>query len=68
MSIYFDKDHELFRQTVRRFVEREINPHVEEWEHQRGFPGHQLFKKMGDIGLLGVSYPEEYGGAGLDYW
>ena len=68
MSIYFDQDHELFRQTVRRFVEREINPHVEEWEDQRGFPGHQLFKKLGAIGLLGVSYPEAYGGAGLDYW
>ncbi len=68
MSIYFDKEHELFRQTVRRFVEREINPHVEAWEHQRGFPGRELFKKMGDIGLLGVSYAEEYGGAGLDYW
>lgn len=68
MSLYFDKDHDMFRHTVRRFVEREINPHVEQWEHERGFPGHQLFKKMGDIGLLGVSYPEEYGGAGLDYW
>ncbi|MBP8251036.1 MAG: acyl-CoA dehydrogenase family protein [Herpetosiphon sp.] len=66
--MYFDKEHELFRQTVRRFVEREINPHVEAWEHQRGFPGRELFKKMGDIGLLGVSYAEEYGGAGLDYW
>lgn len=68
MSIYFNSDHELFRQTVRRFVEREINPHVEEWEQQRGFPGRALFKKMGDIGLLGAAYPEEYGGAGLDYW
>ncbi|HEY1012934.1 MAG TPA: acyl-CoA dehydrogenase family protein [Herpetosiphonaceae bacterium] len=66
--MYFDKDHELFRQTVRRFVEREINPFVEEWEHKRAFPARELFKKMGAIGLLGVSYPEEYGGAGLDYW
>ncbi len=67
-EIYFDKDQELFRQTVRRFVEREINPHVEEWEAARCFDGRKLFKQMGDLGFLGVSYPEEYGGAGLDYW
>jgi citronellyl-CoA dehydrogenase len=53
---------------VRRFVENEINPHVEEWEAARCFPAHHLFKKMGDLGLLGLSYPEEYGGSGVDYW
>ena len=67
-DLYFNKEHQLFRQTVRRFVEKEINPYVEEWEAERIFPGPKLFKKAGEIGLLGVSYAEEYGGAGLDYW
>ncbi|WP_204755695.1 acyl-CoA dehydrogenase family protein [Herpetosiphon giganteus] len=66
--MYFNSDHEMFRQTIRRFVEREINPFVEQWEHERCFPGHALFKKLGELGALGVSYPEAYGGAGLDYW
>nr|WP_276309116.1 acyl-CoA dehydrogenase family protein [Herpetosiphon llansteffanensis] len=68
MSLYFNADHQMFRQTIRRFVEREINPFVEQWEHERCFPGHALFKKLGELGALGVSYPEAYGGAGLDYW
>jgi citronellyl-CoA dehydrogenase len=53
---------------VRRFVETEINPHVEAWEESRTFPAHDLFKKAGNLGLLGITYPEEYGGMGLDYW
>src|SRR4029079_3297115 len=68
MSLYFDTEHTMFRDMVRRFVEKEIEPHVEEWEAQRIFPAHELFKKAGDLGLLGLSYPEEYGGAGADYW
>lgn len=68
MSIYFNDEHEMLRQTVRRFVESEINPNVEKWEEERIFPAHDLFKKMGDLGLLGIVYPEVYGGMGLDYW
>ncbi len=67
-SLYFTEEHEMFRQTVRRFVETEINPHVEAWEESRTFPAHDLFKKAGNLGLLGITYPEEYGGMGLDYW
>src|SRR6185312_15104903 len=67
-SIYFNEEHNMFRQTVRRFVEKEIEPHVDRWEADGIFPAHTVFKKMGDIGLLGLSYPEEYGGSGLDYW
>ncbi|GJM40675.1 MAG: citronellyl-CoA dehydrogenase [Ardenticatenaceae bacterium] len=67
-SIYFNDEHEMLRQTVRRFVETEINPNVEAWEDGRTFPAHDLFKKMGDLGLLGITYPEEVGGMGLDYW
>lgn len=68
MFSYFTAEHEAFRRTVRRFVETEINPHVEAWEEARLWPAHELLKKMGDLGLLGLSYPEEYGGGGVDYW
>ncbi|MFL5800930.1 MAG: acyl-CoA dehydrogenase family protein [Roseiflexaceae bacterium] len=68
MSLYFDEEHKMFRQMVRQFVEKEIEPHVDEWEAQRLWPARTLLKKMGDLGLLGLSYPEKYGGAGLDYW
>ena len=64
----FTGEHEMFRQSVRRFVEQEINPHVDEWEEAGIFPAHALFKKMGDLGFLGLTYPEEYGGLGLDFW
>jgi len=63
----FTEQHEELRRTVSRFVEREINPHVDEWEEAEIFPAHELFKKLGDTGLLGVHKPEEYGGMGLDY-
>lgn len=66
--MYFNAEHEALRQLVRKFVETELNPHVEEWEEARIFPAHELFKKMGDLGLLGLTYPEKYGGGGADYW
>lgn len=68
MSLYFNDEHEMFRQSVRRFVEQEINPHVEEWENGRIFPAHKLFKKAGDLGMFGITYEEKYGGMELDYW
>lgn len=68
MFSYFTAEHEAFRQTVRRFIEAEINPNVEAWEEARLWPAHELLKKMGDLGLLGLSYPEAYGGGGVDYW
>jgi citronellyl-CoA dehydrogenase len=64
----FTREHEMFRQSVRRFVGQEINPHVDEWEEAGIFPAHDLFKKMGDLGFLGLTYPEEYGGLDLDFW
>jgi citronellyl-CoA dehydrogenase len=68
MFSYFSAEHDAFRQTVRRVVETEINPHVEAWEEARIWPAGALLKKMGGLGLLGLSYPEEYGGGGVDYW
>ena len=67
-EIYFTKDHELVRKAVRDFVNREINPYVDEWEEKGIAPLHDLFKKMGDLGFLGIRYDEKYGGEGLDYW
>ena len=64
----FTEEHAMFRQTVRHFVEQDINPHVDEWEEAEIFPAHALFKKMGDLGFLGLTYPEEYGGMALDDW
>ena len=61
------QEHEEMRRTMRNFVENELNPHVEEWEAAGAFPTHEIFKRMGDLGLLGISKPEEYGGLGLDY-
>lgn len=61
------EDHDLFRSTVRDFVEREINPYADEWEETGIFPARELFKKMGDLGLLGLTYDPEFGGGGADY-
>ncbi|MGZ3664075.1 MAG: acyl-CoA dehydrogenase family protein [Ktedonobacterales bacterium] len=63
----FTAEHDMFRQSVRRFVQEEIDPHVDEWEEAGAFPAHDLFKKMGDLGFLGLTYPEAYGGQGLDF-
>ena len=61
------EEHQKLRDTVAQFIDREINPHADEWEEAGIFPAHELFKKMGDLGLLGISKPEAYGGLGLDY-
>ncbi|MCH8077349.1 MAG: acyl-CoA dehydrogenase family protein [SAR324 cluster bacterium] len=63
----FTEEHERLRETVRGFIEKEINPHVEEWEEAEIFPAHEVFKKMGALGLLGITKPVKYGGLGLDY-
>ena len=63
----FTAEHENLRRTVARFVETEINPHVDEWEAAEEFPSHDLFKKLGELGLLGIKYDPDYGGLGLDF-
>ncbi len=67
-DLYFTKDHNQVRRAVRDFVKKEINPYVDEWEEKGMIPLHDLFKKMGDLGFLGIRYDEKYGGMGLDYW
>ena len=61
------QEHKALRETVRRFVDTEINPYVAEWEAEGIFPGRALFRRLGDLGLLGISKPEAWGGQGLDY-
>src|SRR5437870_1422237 len=63
---FFTAEHEALRTTIRAFVERELAPHAEEWETEGNFPD-WVFERMGDAGLLGLSYPEQYGGSGGDY-
>lgn len=62
---FFDQDHLQFRETVRKFVAKEITPHSAEWESKREIPK-ELWKKMGSLGFLGFCYDEEYGGLGLN--
>jgi alkylation response protein AidB-like acyl-CoA dehydrogenase len=62
----FTDEHDQLRDSIRRFAEKELSPHAEEWE-ETTFPD-WVFKRMGELGFLGLSYPEEYGGQGGDYF
>ena len=63
----FTAEHLALSDTVKRFVENEINPYSDEWEKAGRFPAHEVFKKLGDLGLLGIKYDTAYGGMGLDF-
>ncbi|BBO69759.1 citronellyl-CoA dehydrogenase [Desulfosarcina alkanivorans] len=67
-TIYFNKEHEQVRKSIRDFVNKRLNPFVEEWEEDGIAPLHDLFKEMGALGFLGIRYDPKYGGEGLDYW
>ncbi len=62
---YFTAEHEQFRRTVRDWVAREITPHVAAWDEAEGFP-RALYKRAADLALLGLAYPEQYGGSDAD--
>jgi citronellyl-CoA dehydrogenase len=64
----FTTEHEMFRKSVRAFVDKEITPYIDEWEAAEIAPLHDLFKKMGQLGFLGLNYDEAYGGANADFW
>ncbi len=63
----FTHEHEEIRRTTLRFVEQEINPHVDDWEAAGIYPAHDIMGKLGALGLLGLTKPEAFGGAGLDH-
>jgi acyl-CoA dehydrogenase len=61
----FDEQHDMFRQAVRAFVQKEVEPHIDEWEQAGQIPK-SIWPRMGELGFLGVEYDEKYGGAGAD--
>jgi alkylation response protein AidB-like acyl-CoA dehydrogenase len=64
-SPFYTAEHEAYRDVVRRFVEKEIEPYAHEWDEAGGFP-RQLYEKAAAIGLLGLGFPEQYGGTEVD--
>jgi citronellyl-CoA dehydrogenase len=65
--LLYTEDHIALQDSLKKFCEAEINPHIAEWERREIFPAKELFRKMGRLGFLGVNKPVEYGGQGLDY-
>src|SRR2546425_3559809 len=66
-KMLFTADHDEPRRALQKFIAAEINPHVDEWEDNDIFPAHELFKKLGNLGFLGLNKPAEFGGQELDY-
>jgi len=64
MDLRLSEQQELLRKTIREFSEAEIRPHVREWDATQHFP-RELVPKLADLGLMGIQFPEEYGGAGM---
>ncbi len=66
-SRYFNEEHNMFRQGLKDFLAKEVLPFVDQWEEERKTP-REIWKKMGDMGYLGLNYPEEYGGMNADFF
>src|SRR5687767_15924839 len=75
-DMFLSEEHTLLRQTVRDFAEKEIAPHIREWDRSGAEAGagpetrthiRPVLKRMGELGLLGICVPAKYGGAGMDY-
>ena len=64
---YFSEEHEMFRKSLRDFLKREVKPNLNQWEKDGKIPK-EIWKKMGEMGFLGLSYPEKYGGGNLDFF
>lgn len=67
MNYYFKEDHQIFRQSLRDFFDREVRPHIDEWEEQRKVPRF-IWEKMGKMGYFGLMQEEKYGGSNLDFF
>ncbi|XP_055933895.1 probable acyl-CoA dehydrogenase 6 [Argiope bruennichi] len=66
-ALKFTQEHDEMRKTVNKIIDKDINPYVDQWEKENIFPAKEIFKKLGDAGLLGITRPTKYGGLGLDY-
>lgn len=66
MNFEFSDEQKMLRQTARDFVDKEIMPYMAEWDEKGSFDP-AIWKKLADLGLMGVCVPEEYGGSGMDY-
>ena len=66
-SLYFTEEHQLFRESLKDFLQKEVVPHIEKWE-KSGTIERFIWKKMGDMGFFGINYPEAYGGMNLDFF
>ena len=64
---FYEEEQRSMQKTARRIVDEDINPYVDQWEAEGMYPAAQVFKKLGDAGLLGVNKPVEYGGMGLNF-
>jgi len=66
MDLDLSEEHEAFRAVVREFAEQEIAPHAERWDREHVFPV-EVVRALGDLGVFGLPFPEEYGGSGSDF-
>ena len=64
---YYSEEHKAMQASLKKIIDNDINPHVDQWEQEGNYPAHQVFKKLGNAGLLGATKPEEFGGLGLDF-
>merc|ERR1711973_524032 len=64
---YYEEDQRSMQKTVRKIIDEDINPYIDQWEAEGQYPAHKVFKKLGEAGLLGVNKPVEYGGMGLNF-
>lgn len=65
--LLYTQEHFALKESLKKIIDQEINPHVDQWEAEGKFPAHRVFKILGSAGFLGVNKPVEYGGLGLDF-
>ena len=66
-NYYFTEEHELFRQGLKDFLAKEVTPFIDEWEEKEKIP-REIIRKFGEMGYLGLNYPEKYGGMDVDFF
>lgn len=67
VDYYFSEKHNMFRESLKAFLQKEVVPHIDEWEEAGRIP-RSIWKKMGEQGFLGLGYPAAYGGSKLDFF